>query len=160
MDRIRDLFSTDGIIMNIRHFLAKAICTGLVLLVFSGCGGNPNLAPVEGTVTMDGKPLADATVLFINAQSRPAAAKTDKNGFYRLSFSDDEPGAYIGKNIVRITTVQGVGLADDGSSIPGVKETVPIKYNARSKLEFHVQAKRTNVADFQLDSKGPVLSTE
>lgn len=129
----------------------------MVAVCLCGCGGNSNLAGVEGTVTMDGKPLSDATVLFVNSSTRPSAAKTDEKGFYRLRFSDRESGAVIGKNIVRISTAQGIGLREDGSSIPGVKESVPMKYNVKSTLEFNVEPNKTNVANWELDSKGPVL---
>ncbi len=105
------------------------------------------------------KPLSNATVVFVNSKSRPSAARTDANGFYRLSFTDREFGAVPGKNVVRVSTAQGVGLNEDGTSIPGVKESVPIKYNVQTTLEFDVQPNVKNVADWNLDSKGPVLKS-
>lgn len=106
---------------------------------------------------MDGKPLANATVLFVNSQTRPAAAKSDEKGFYRLKFTDSESGAVIGVNTVRISTAQGIGLNEDGTSIPGVKESVPMKYNVQTSLEFNVEANKKNVANWELDSKGKIL---
>lgn len=128
----------------------------MVWLFSAGCGGGTELASVEGSVTMDGKPLANATVLFVNSQSRPSAARTNEQGFYRLNFSDRELGAVPGKNVVRISTVQGVGLNEDGTSIPGVKESVPMKYNIQTTLNFDVQPNVRNIANWELDSKGPI----
>lgn len=136
-----------------------ALLAGLLLFVTAGCNSS-NLPSVEGTVTLDGKPLAEATVLFINSQTRPSAAKTDVNGFYRLQFSDRESGAVPGVNIVRITTAQGVGINEDGTSIPAVKERVPAKYNTKTTLQFDVQPKGQNVANWDLDSQGEILTSE
>ena len=136
-----------------------AVLTSFLLSVVVGCGEGTNLASVEGVVTMDGKPLANATVLFVNSQSRPSAAKTNEQGFYRLSFSDREQGAVPGKNVVRISTAQGVGLNEDGTSIPGVKESVPMKYNVQTTLSFDVQPDVKNVANWDLESKGPILKS-
>ncbi len=125
-----------------------------------GCGSASNLAPVEGTVTMDGKPLADATVVFINGQSSTSGARTDAKGFYRLTYSETEEGAVPGKNTVRISTVRGSNITEDGKTVPGKPETVPMKYNAQSTLEFNVEPNKKNIADWKLESKGPILSTE
>ena len=137
----------------------KLIMTSIIISLIAGCGEGTNLASVEGTVTMDGKPLPNATVVFVNSQSRPSAARTDANGFYRLSYTERELGAVPGKNIVRVSTVQGVGLNEDGSSIPGVKESVPMKYNVQTTLTYDVQPKVKNVANWDLDSKGAVLKS-
>lgn len=121
-----------------------------------GCSTGTDLARVEGTVTMDGKPLANATVVFTNGQTRPSGAITDLTGTYELNFSDREKGAVPGKNIVRITTAQGPSETVDGEPIAAKKETVPMKYNALTTLEFNVEPGKTNVADFALESKGPI----
>ena len=43
-----------------------------------GCGpGGPEIASVEGKVTLDGKPLPNAAVVFIPENGRPAGATTD-----------------------------------------------------------------------------------
>jgi len=51
-------------------------------LVLSGCGPKgPELAPVEGVVTLDGQPLEGATVLFhAEGGGRPSTGTTDANG--------------------------------------------------------------------------------
>ncbi len=141
-----------------RLFNSQAAIMSLFLIsLVPGCGDGNNLASVEGTVTLDGKPLPNATVVFVNSQSRPSAARTNEQGFYRLSYSDREFGAVPGKNIVRISTAQGVGLNEDGSSIAGVKESIPMKYNVQSTLSYDVQPKVKNVANWELDSQGPIL---
>ena len=126
--------------------------------VSQGCGsGGPDIAKVEGTVTMDGKPLPRAFVVFIPQGGRPAAAETDANGKYVLEFSGGRKGAIPGKSRVEINTQRQAEMNADGTMVPGVKESVPAKYNKQSTLEFDVQPGKTNIADFALESKGRVV---
>src|SRR5690349_18745913 len=70
-----------------------AFLGGLLTLVAAtgGCQRGPtwDLAPVEGTVTKDGRPLAHTQVFFVadldaGTQGPQAIGKTDKDGHYRL----------------------------------------------------------------------------
>ena len=123
----------------------------LVTLMF-GCGpGGPEIATVGGKVTLDGKPLPEASVLFINQNGRPAAAWTDESGNYRLTFDEGRSGAIPGDNLVRITTFR---FGVEGK--PGKKETLAMEYNSRSTLSFKVEPGKKNIANFDLKSGGKV----
>src|SRR5687767_15247267 len=103
----------------------------VLMLVLVGCGpSGPEIASVSGRVTMDGKPLANATVVFIPENGRPAGATTDADGRYELNFNEYREGAIPGKNMVRISTQRDPTPGEEGKSIPGSKETVPAKYHA------------------------------
>jgi hypothetical protein len=129
----------------------------LLLLWSSGCGpSGPEIASVSGRVTMDGKPLANATVVFIPENGRPAGATTDSDGRYVLNFAQGRRGAIPGKNMIRVTTQRDPTPGEDGKAIPGSKETIPAKYNAATELTFDVQPKKKNVANFDLTSGGPI----
>lgn len=99
--------------MNRRAALS-AIC--LLVPAVCGCGGDGvkvlPTEPVSGTVTLDGTPVADATVIFSpsNAQGKDvfaATATTDAQGKYTLvtSFSPsvDKEGAVAGEYAVTVT---------------------------------------------------------
>ncbi|MBI3463288.1 MAG: carboxypeptidase regulatory-like domain-containing protein [Planctomycetes bacterium] len=135
---------------------------GIVVLgLICGCGpGGPEIASVEGTVTMDGKPLANAAVVFIPENGRPAGATTDSQGHYVLNFTSGRKGAIPGKNSIRITTLRDAGEDENGNPIPAQRETVPMKYNAASELTFEVKEGEKNVANFDLVSGGPLGPTE
>ena len=127
----------------------------LSLLALGGCGSRgPEIAYVEGRITMDGKPLADATVMFVPENGRPSGAITDEDGNYVLNFAQGRKGAIPGMNDVRIMTMRDAGQDENGQTIPGRKETVPAEYNVESTLIFEVEAKRKNVANFELQSTG------
>ncbi len=134
------------------------IAVVLLVLCCCGCDSGPEIATVEGTVTMDGKPLSGASVLFINTTGRPAGATTDANGHYVLTFTKGRQGAMPGPNKIRISTIRDAGVDETGKPIPAMKETVPMRYNAKTELEFDVKAGEQNVADFKLESKGKVAA--
>ena len=146
------------------HRICIWLVAGLIPAAISGCAEDgPEIADVEGTVTMDGKPLANASVVFVPQGGRPAGARTDDNGHYVLNFSGERQGALPGKSKVRISTLRDPYVAEDGTNVPGTPETVPAKYNAETILEFEVKLSEANVADFNLDSEGelpPVQAIE
>lgn len=132
-----------------------------VSLFATGCGSSgPEIAYVAGRVTMDGKPLANATVVFIPENGRPAGARTDADGKYVLNFTEGRRGAIPGKNSIRIMTVREASQDKDGKAIPGSKETIPNRYNSASELSFTVEPKKKNVANFDLQSGGPITPSE
>jgi hypothetical protein len=69
--------------------------------VLTGCGTKgPVVQYVEGTVTFEGKPVADADVCFTPTTGQsgiPAVGKTDSNGMYRLTSAQ---GGAFGKGAV------------------------------------------------------------
>jgi hypothetical protein len=105
------------------------------------------LASVTGKVTLDDKPLADAFVVFSPTSAGTTSyGRTDSSGEYVMMFSDREKGAWLGENIVRISTGD-VGSGGAG----GKKEIIPSVYNVGSTLRRTVE-KKSNRFDFELKS--------
>jgi hypothetical protein len=132
------------------------------LALVAGCDSGNQFAPVSGRVTLNGKPLANATVSFqpvAQDGSRNAAVgstgKTNANGEYTLVGSKGESGAWVGKHRVMITQLgEVVGESDARPPRGGwpLKEKVPAKYSNDSKETFDVPAGGTTSADFALTS--------
>ncbi|MDO5553840.1 MAG: carboxypeptidase-like regulatory domain-containing protein [Planctomycetia bacterium] len=88
-----------------------AVMTGVLCLSLLGCGERIiGLAPVSGTVTLNGKPLAEAQVFFQmppvgDAKIIHSAAFTDAEGKYTLKSVEEVPrsGAMPGTARVRIS---------------------------------------------------------
>jgi hypothetical protein len=137
------------------HRLAKWGCLVLGAMLMVGCGpSGPEVATVEGMVTLDGKPLEGALVMFTPvAGGRPAAARTDEGGCYELQYTEDREGALLGEHIVSISTYQE---GDVSSGIANVPEKVPAKYNVKSDLKQTVEAGDNNF-DFPLNSEGEII---
>lgn len=123
------------------------LCVSAAALLADGCGGvdRPDIARVEGRVTLDGEPLANAKLVFQPvANWRASTGLTDDHGNYELFYNLNcqEKGATIGRHIVRISTVG----RDEGEP-----EVVPVRYNEQTELWEEVES-GTNEIDFGLTS--------
>lgn len=131
---------------------------GVCLSVFLfGCNREnlPGLGRVAGTITMDGKPVPEALVMFepVDGSAAPAMGRTDSSGNYELYYSRGNKGAKTGENIVRVNTYRETG-DDDGRQIQ--KETIPTRYNVSSELKATVN-RGNNKFDFALKSGGEIV---
>lgn len=123
--------------------LACWICVGC------GCQAKPNSAEVSGVVTLDGKPLAKADVIFTPEVGRPSFGITNAEGEYALMFTGTKMGAIPGSHRVSIMT--GV----EGADSVGIrtKEIVPAKYRGpESELIEEVKPGR-NTINFSLHTR-------
>ena len=141
-----------------------------------GCGGPPaaevpDLAPVSGTVTLDGQPVAGVSVMFVpipnpaNPKERTkgsgAYGSTDASGKYSLRHRSGQPGVEPGYYAATFSKI----AQPDGSAVPDGK--TPEEVNASEQLPAHYttldpEKKPENVAtvakeggtfDFALQSK-------
>jgi hypothetical protein len=91
----------------------------------------PELGDVRGTVTLDGRPLARATVIFEPTNGGHASkAVTDAVGRYQLVYLRDTTGAIVGSHVVKVST----------ASEDNPKERVPARYNKQSTLAADVKS--------------------
>lgn len=138
------------------RFALALLAAGTLSCVGCGSSKQPDLGQVQGTVTMDGSPLANAQVIFSPDGGRPSTGVTDAAGKYTLTYIRDIKGAKLGAHSVRVETVpavtsdQAVGIAPEGP--PAVAERIPIKYNTESELRAEVKSGE-NTIDFSLNSK-------
>lgn len=97
-----------------------ALCGGVGILLLVGCGGpgdRPELGTVSGAITQEGKPLADAWVIFEPEEGRISAGRTDEEGHYSLEYSHGVPGARTGTHTVKIGTGRDQSGALDRSKM-------------------------------------------
>jgi len=141
-----------------RYFSAWLCCASIFLtLGLSGCGSSDgyDLVPVSGTVTLDGQPLAGATISFQPAGGTAigpsSGAVTDSSGKYELKTSEAEsrPGAVVGSHQVQVTGLQDTRDASDDTVKPMAKDPVPPRYRDPG-LTFEVPAGGTDSANFEL----------
>ncbi len=145
---------------RIEGLLLLAACVMLGPMGFTGCGkGRPTTIPVTGTVTLDGKPIAGATVMLQpQGPGKPAVGVTDDQGRFSLYTFEPGDGALPGTYLVTVRKVEVTGfLADDqGLSGPvspeGIKETwiIPKKYSDAQAFGRQVEVRR-GMGPLQLD---------
>jgi len=94
----------------------------LAVCLIAGCGSKgPTMAPVSGTVTLDGKELDGASVNFVPAEGgRPATGQTDASGKFKLTYINPSDGAPVGKYKVGVSKLaEGADRMADPSKVAG-----------------------------------------
>ena len=121
-----------------------AIVCKLVFIL--GCGSK--LPTLEGNVTLDGAPLADARVVFEAPDRATAFAKTDAEGNYQAS-TGSQTGIAAGRYGVAISAYQ---TKPGGSESPIPVLRTPKKFNSTetSGLTVEVQPGRNKDVNFAL----------
>jgi hypothetical protein len=126
--------------------LSIVVCAASV-----GCQRSAELVPVEGKVTLNNKPLADATVLLSPTQANgpgPFMGVTDQEGRYAIGPVDRAgAGAAADTYQLMITTAKPDPNNPDGP--PLKKELVPPKYRDGSE-RFSVPEEGTDAANFDI----------
>src|SRR5581483_8268674 len=79
----------------------------------SGCGPKFTYVPVEGTVTKNGRPLANVEVVFLAdpdaaTEGPRATGRTDEAGHYRLRTDHGDDGAVAGTHRVLVLDLEAV----------------------------------------------------
>ncbi len=122
----------------------------------TGCGGaaGPELGRLSGTVTLDGKPLANARIVFqpTGQLASPSVSDTAEDGAFELRFNRDRKGVLPGSHQIRVTTARVV--TDASGKETDVQEVLPAKYNAKTELTYDVKT-GSNQLDLKLESSQP-----
>ena len=124
----------------------------LLLPLTFGCGGGgADLNSVEGMVTLDGQPLANAIVNFEPADEAVGRSsydgQTDESGHYVLHATASQKGAELGDYTIHITLPKLA--SDDPNAKTAIK--LPPKYNTQTELRATVKQGK-NKFDWQLTS--------
>lgn len=132
------------------------LATVLAITLFLGCSQRTK-AVVEGTITLDGKPIPAGAIQFfpLDGQGQSAGA-TFNAGRYRLESS---PG--VMRVVINAPTVVGQKKQDRSPNSPmvdDVQEGLPIRYSdlEQSELRATIERGKTNHVDFPLQSGGPM----
>ncbi len=76
----------------------------VLAFTFTGCGyRRPAQVKTTGTVTLDGEPVAQASLMFIPDSGRPASGNTNTNGAFELSSYGGNDGLPAGNYRVTVT---------------------------------------------------------
>lgn len=139
-----------------RNPLSRHRFVAIMLLFIATCppvtGCGPAATIVNGTATLDGQPLDEATVQFFPADGdgQTHHAFTDARGVYRAKISPVPMIVVISKSKV-------IGQREEFPDSPPVdvmEESLPTRYSDRLKTELRVTPVegQTIVADFSLTS--------
>ena len=132
-------------------------------LFMSGCFHSPpavdysslRLARVQGRVTLDGKPVAGASISFEDVRTQPpriSSGTTDDSGHYTMDYDSTQPGVLPGEKIIRI---RGGALAEGEDDSGQADSRIPAKYNRDSELKRTIEPDGAHTFDFELTTTPP-----
>jgi hypothetical protein len=140
-----------------REMMAKRYHVALLttcLLLLAGCSGGRQ-QPLEGTVTLDGKPLGEGSISFVplpGTGGPTTGASIAAGRFYVPA----EKGTFAGNFRVEITARQKTGrqiLSDTaGGLVEQYEQFLPPRYNRESQLTANV-TQGSNQFEFKLTSQ-------
>ncbi len=124
-----------------------AVACGLVSLTAPGCSRSaPAVAPVEGRVTLDGKPLSSGRVTFWPTGGRSGSGWIEEDGTYSLGTFRESDGAVLGPHKVTVTAASKTPTRPpdfdrDGPPAGWPRSPIPIRYSnpESSELAFDVR---------------------
>lgn len=135
----------------------------LIVAALAGCSKAPTRTPVQevpvkGVVTLDGKPLAQAEVVFTTLSLGTFTAATKDDGSYQLSSSFG--GEAVCKGPCKVTIQkwempEGAQLQPDMSpQLQGAKPLLPPRYSDSEKTELKADVPESGGDfNFELTSK-------
>ncbi|EAQ78477.1 hypothetical protein DSM3645_07291 [Blastopirellula marina DSM 3645] len=132
----------------------------VVALTLVGCMGTAKdpfgRQAIEGTITLDGQPLASGSIVFMPEEQGPFVSGAE---IHKGTFSmPPTNGLPAGRYKVSITSVvplpaSDVKSADEMTMDFPTKSLVPAKYNSQTTLISEVSDESQNVFTFDLKSK-------
>jgi hypothetical protein len=137
----------------------------LVGILVAGCGKKSTEPAVEGVVTLNGQPLANASVQFVPqgaSMGQAGFGKTDAAGKFAIGSADGKqhgspPGEYlvvISKH-VKPDGTDYIPKPEEDPMLANFKELLPATYSdhTQSQLRTEVPAGGTKTLEFKLKSK-------
>jgi hypothetical protein len=139
-----------------------AIVFGLCVVVgafaFLGCGARPKheRIVVSGTVSFEGKPLAQGQIRFVpeKGSDLPSSGATIAAGKFR---ADSHGGVAVGSYKISIEAYRPLGSGPQsgrsalGAGGKNVEQFIPTKYNYKSELKIDVPSGSTEIVkNFEL----------
>ena len=121
----------------------------LLAFLIGGCDRSPPMAPVSGTVTLDGEPLDDAIVELDAGDGTPATSLDIRNG----AFSGD---VLLGKKTLRFFAMRPTKpdptLSPSDVQAP-VENILPDRYSLNSTEQIDVPSAGLSDLSYQLTSE-------
>lgn len=127
----------------------QLVCVAACLLFITGCGGAqdaPSTVKVEGTVTFDGEPLSEGSIVFDPTDGKGGSSA---GGIENGKFTFD---SQLGQKKVLISASRETGKKDQYEE-PITESYIPANYNSQTTLTADVKADGENKFTFELKSK-------
>jgi hypothetical protein len=162
--------------MSSRSRLCLPALLALLVPLAAGCQREHPYGEVEGVVTLDGKPLTHAEVVFMpdpekGNSGRRSVALTDDHGHYRIASDVGRPGAPVGVHRVCVNDMlvgspgmpPPVVLPDDTAKGPAGSKPAPAGPGNQKRSRFppaYSSAIDTPFRDIEVKEGSQVINLE
>ena len=131
-----------------RKWSKRALCGLVALCATAGCGG-VKYEPVEGTITLNGKPLENAQVQFLpdpqqGTKGLRSTGVSDTEGRFKLTCDDGQVGAVPGKHRVLVQDLkqwEGIRPGREDSTKPLKPSRLPTRYTSTTETPLKAEVK-------------------
>jgi hypothetical protein len=140
-----------------RSFGWWTLLLGLVL-TGTGCDSSGRLTPVRGVVTLDGKPVDNATVIFMPQQSgsgKQATGQTSPDGSFQLTTRNTNDGALPGEYRVIVQYEEGTEVPPAANMKDAKAGARKAQQKAKKPPKYVIPAIYTDPAKTVLKQKVP-----
>ncbi|MDR2116792.1 MAG: carboxypeptidase-like regulatory domain-containing protein [Planctomycetaceae bacterium] len=127
--------------------MKKTFCIIVLSVFLFGCSQGAVRVSIEGTVTLDGKPVDDAVVLIRPEAGPDAGGKTDANGNYFIPKNEGPMPGNVQIMVEKFTKTEKKGSDRKMSEV----FTPALPPNIQSKLKPFTLKKGNNKIDINLD---------
>ena len=130
---------------NQRWLVGRISLLSSLAFAIVGCSeGKPPNYPLSGTITFEGKPVPEGTIMFLASDKRSGNAKAEiVDGKYTLELP-------AGQKLVKIEASRFIGPEDKSMGVRPRDQYLPDRYNVESKLTVEVKPQNDNVYDLKL----------
>lgn len=139
-----------SLLLGKRCWPVSLVAIWVVVVSLGGCNSRPSTYAVTGTVTYQGKPVEDAGVQFMPKRMRPAGARTDKEGHFRLTTFLNADGAAAGEHLVCITKLIPAPSTKDEPYKQAIN-VLPARYGNPLKSPLKANVTTSGPNDFHFD---------
>lgn len=141
------------VLQNWPGFPCFALIFGILTV---GCGGGPSDAPktyeVSGTVTLDGQPVPEGAMVFLDPDGKQKSyGASIKDGNFSTSMTAGKKKVEI--NASRESKDKMAPGPSGGPPVPVLEQYIPVQYNKQTTLEADISADGSNELTFDLKSK-------
>lgn len=132
--------------MKIRVAFSLILAVAILAVATTGCGGKrlKGLVPAHGVVTLNGEPVAGASVIFaptsIGGEAVSATATTNDKGEFKMTTLDPGDGVYPTEYVVTVAKdvfEGGLSLEEAKAAVANPEEARKNKKNVPEQTVIH-----------------------
>ncbi|MDR3198700.1 MAG: carboxypeptidase-like regulatory domain-containing protein [Planctomycetaceae bacterium] len=154
-NQFRCRFNNTAVVWKHFNLLRQLLIVSVLLpvLFLSSCSSNERGITISGNVTLDGTPIPNGQIHFLDQQTKVPVTAAIRNGKYSVSIEPGEKSVKVFAEKI-VGKIPRDSARPDGEMIDKTEQYVPKQFNTNSELKITVVNKK-EVHDFNLKTSEP-----